>query len=67
MNKKLHSSKAKRDISSILNRQNTTVLVISLFILMIASLLFIYISTANVMNKTLAQEVKTGAKRIEWV
>lgn len=65
--KKSRLSSYQRDISSILNRLNTTVLVISLFILTAASLLFIYVSTVKIMTTTLREQAKTGAKRIEWV
>lgn len=65
--KKNRLPSSPKDISSILNRLNTTVLVISLFLLTAASLLFIYVSTVKIMTTTLREQAKTGAKRIEWV
>ncbi|WP_407397010.1 cache domain-containing protein [Treponema sp.] len=57
----------QKNISSIINKLNTTVLVISLSTCTVTSLLFIYASTVNIMTSTLKEEAMTGAKRIEWV
>lgn len=65
--KKSRFSSCQKDISSILNRLNTTVLVISLFVLTAVNLLFIYVSTVKIMTTILKEQAKTGAKRIEWV
>lgn len=53
--KKSRFSSYQKDISSILNRLNTTVLVISLFVLTAVNLLFIYVSTVKIMTTILKE------------
>lgn len=57
--KKSRFSSCQKDISSILNRLNTTVLVISLFVLTAVNLLFIYVSTVKIMTTILKEQAKT--------
>lgn len=57
----------KKNISSVLNTLNTTVLATTLLISAVACLFYLYFSTVNIMTNTIKIEAKNAAERIEWV
>ncbi len=64
---KFHSKRRAKNICSVLNKLNTSVLITSLLISAIACLLFIYFSAVSIMTHNLKNQAETAAQQIEWI
>lgn len=62
-----HSNRHAKNICSVLNKLNTTVLIASLLMSAIACLVFIYFSAVSIMTHNLENQSETAAKQIEWI